>query len=326
MTIASFQRYPLGLCTVTAILAGCAGSQSVSPAVSGVNAAAYAAPGSKTFHYTGAPQTFTVPRGVKTIVVVARGAAGGLGRGGSKGAQPGRGVRVYAILPVKPEEKLFVFVGGQGSPGSGGFNGGGAGGRGAIFGHHYPHGGGGGGASDLRLAHRGLLDRILVAAGGGGAGQFGWAGFSHGGDDPGGNGGPGGGSIGGSGTGGGVYSDEGAGGSGGTQSAGGAGGAGGEGDIGYGDGGHGKMGALANGGAGGRSDARIGGAGGGGGGGYYGGGGGGGGGGSPSSGPQGAGGGGGGGSSYVEPSAIKFRFWGGWKNATGDGQIVISWQ
>lgn len=38
-----------------------------------------------------------------------------------------------------------------------------------------------------------------------------------------------------------------------------------------------------------------------------------------------SGGGGGGGSSYVEPSAKNFRQWQGWKNATGDGLIVLSW-
>ena len=38
------------------------------------------------------------------------------------------------------------------------------------------------------------------------------------------------------------------------------------------------------------------------------------------------GGGGGGGSSYVEPSAISFKMWSGWRNATGNGLVVISWQ
>ena len=68
------------------------------------------------------------------------------------------------------------------------------------------------------------------------------------------------------------------------------------------------MGSRAQGGAGGQSAALKGGGGAGGGGGYYG------------------GGGGGGGSSYVEPSAIKSRVWPGWKDATGDGLIVIDWQ
>ncbi len=39
----------------------------------------------------------------------------------------------------------------------------------------------------------------------------------------------------------------------------------------------------------------------------------------------GGGGGGGGGSSYIEPRASKFESWHGWKNATGNGLVVISW-
>lgn len=35
---------------------------------------------------------------------------------------------------------------------------------------------------------------------------------------------------------------------------------------------------------------------------------------------------GGGGSSYIEPSVKRFRLWRGWKTATGDGLVVISWQ
>jgi hypothetical protein len=37
-------------------------------------------------------------------------------------------------------------------------------------------------------------------------------------------------------------------------------------------------------------------------------------------------GGGGGGAYYVEPDAIKFRMWKGWKNAIGNGLVVCSWQ
>jgi hypothetical protein len=38
-----------------------------------------------------------------------------------------------------------------------------------------------------------------------------------------------------------------------------------------------------------------------------------------------SGGGGGGGSSYIEPSALTQHQWRGWKDATGDGVIVIRW-
>ncbi len=88
----------------------------------------------------------------------------------------------------------------------------------------------------------------------------------------------------------------------------------------------GANGTLLDGGAGGQGgpDYDAGPGGGGGGGGYYGGGGGG-------AGSSGyyycylAGGGGGGGSSYIEPSAKSFRGWQGWKNADGNGLVVISW-
>jgi hypothetical protein len=324
MTTAAFRRYNIGLCAATAMLVGCGGSRVASPLVPGADGAPSAASGSKTFHYTGAEQTFKVPAGVKQIIVVARGGAGGVGRGGSvKGAHAGRGARAYAILPVKPGEQLFVFVGGKGSKSSGGFNGGGN--AGSYYGYY---GGAGGGASDLRRGGDGLNDRILVASGGGGEGELG-PGGSGSGPQPGGDGGNGGGSVGGSGTSGtGCCSNQARGGSGGTQSSGGVGGAGGLGGYGkrWSNGKRGKAGSFAAGGTGGKTAAY--GNGGGGGGGYYGGGGGGGGGAWPSSGiggePSGAG--GGGGSSYVEPSAIKFRFWGGWKSATGDGQIVISWR
>lgn len=305
-----------------AMLSGCAGSRSESFVEPAANGALPASAGSRTFHYDGAEQTFKVPAGVTQITVFARGAGGGRGRGPAVHAEPGRGAHIKAILPVSPGEKLYVFVGGTEPEGKGGFNGGGSG---CIKALPKQCGGGGGGASDIRLGKDRLFDRILVAAGGGGAGQYGWQGYSRGGNSPGGNGGDGGGGVGGNG---GLGSgDAGGGGFGGTESAGGAGGAGGEGTGRSYNGGDGQNGRRAHGGGGGRSAALKGGGGGGGGGGYFGGGGGGGGGGSvDSASPMGSGGGGGGGSSYVEPSAIKSRIWSGWKGATGDGLIVIDWQ
>jgi hypothetical protein len=317
MVIARFRRYRFGLWVTAAMLSGCV-AQSASPVVPGQNSGVNAVSGSQTFHFTSTYQTFTVPSGVTRITVVARGAGGGLGTRPFAGARPGKGARVYAVLPVKPGETLYVFVGGTENKSRGGFNGGGGGG-GIGHGHRevFDHGGGGGGASDLRPAYT-ANTRILVAAGGGGAGQFG---NGRSGPIAGGDGGDGG-YVGGRGGDGGCCAVGGRAGSGATRSAGGSGGVGGQGDRDY---SHGKNGRLRQGGAGGRTgDLKgKGGAGGGGGGGYFGGGGGGGGAGTSSG--SGSGGGGGGGSSYVEPSAIKFRFWGGWKNATGNGQIVISW-
>jgi hypothetical protein len=127
------------------------------------------------FKFTGAEQSFTVPSGVTTVHVVAIG-----GRGGKSGNAGGAGAQVEGNLSVSPGQLLFVEVGGNGGTAfgeneaaPGGFNGGGEG------------AGGGGGASDVRLKPRsaGLSPdtRLIVAAGGGGAGVFGEAGAGEGG-------------------------------------------------------------------------------------------------------------------------------------------------
>jgi Glycine rich protein len=301
-------RYVLAISVAAALLAGCGGSQPLTGSPAGVSQN-YSINGTeathhKAFQYTGGEQSFKVPAGVTSIDVDAVGAAGG-----SDGShQPSFGGRVKAAIPVRPGQTLDVFVGGVGGSrsGIGGFNGGGNGGI-------YPHkctGLGGGGASDVRAGGNTLRDRILVAggAGGGGGGRLG---YNYGG------GGEGGGKIGGHGAP--IKSHRvwfGVGGGGGTQRKGGAGGASGE-------GGAGTSGALGVGGAGGvcayfSTSGEVGPAGSGGGGGFYGGGGGGG-------GFEEAGG-GGGGSGYVEPSATNVHMQRGWKNATGNGEIVLSWQ
>lgn len=221
--------------------------------------ASSAAAATQTFKYTGSEQTFTVPAGVSTVHVLAIG-----GQGGKSGAQGGSPAEVQGDLTVKPGQTLYVEVGGEGGGGGeavnpGGFNGGGEG------------AGGGGGASDVRMAPRssGLFPdtRLIVAAGGGGAGSFGLEGAG-----PGGNAEEAGGSI---------PNNEGGGA--GTAGSGGSGGSGGC-TAGF-------AGELGLGGAGGNCESsNIG--GGGGGGGYYGGGGGG-------AGASFGGGGGGGGSSLV---------------------------
>lgn len=133
-----------------------------------------AAAATRTFTFTGAEQTFTVPAGVSTVHVLAIGA-----EGGKSGAQGGAAAEVQGDLTVKPGQVLYVEVGGQGGGGGaagnpGGFNGGGEG------------AGGGGGASDIRTnpLSEGLLPdtRLIVAAGGGGAGSSGLAGAGTGGN------------------------------------------------------------------------------------------------------------------------------------------------
>jgi hypothetical protein len=285
-----------------------------------INSGARALPNQKTFHYTGKMQSFKVPAGVTKITVVARGGAGAGETSSSYSYREyfGRGGRVYAVLPVRPREILYVFVGGQGSLSAGGFNGGGSPGIDASGREGY----GGGGASDVRRRGNTLRDRVLVAAGGGAQSCCGFSLF-------GGKGGPQVGEAGES-----DYSYGVGGGEGGTQSQGGAGGAGGIGSgSGSQDGTPGGSGTSGRGGSGGngaidgycnRSNYQCaGGGGGGGGGGYYGGGGGGGGEGDAYYGAP--GGGGGGGSSYVESRATRVQMWRGWKKATGNGLVVFSW-
>lgn len=106
------------------------------------------------FGYTGAPQTYTVPAGVTSILVAASGASGSAGAG-----VPGKGATTTARFAVTEGTSLIIMVGQEGAPtyqaGTGSFNGGGAGFQ-------------GGGASDVRLGGSSLADRILVAGGGAG--------------------------------------------------------------------------------------------------------------------------------------------------------------
>lgn len=307
-------RFALSLGVAAALLAACGGSQPPIGAPDATTVSGDSLPYHHTFNYTGSEQSFKVPAGVRSITVVARGAAG-TGKPPSYGHDFfGRGGRVYAVISVRPGETLHVFVGGQGTEAIGGFNGGGDGGASKDF--SYDRGYGGGGGSDVREHGSLLSDRILVAGGGGGEGNGRGSG----------DGGEGGGKIGGDG--GDAYFYYAGGGKGGTQNAGGSGGAGGPGSDGPGH--AGSPGRLGRGGKGGRGGinrhAYSGEGGGGGGGGYCGGGGGGGGEAGEASLYGRPGGGGGGGSSYVEPSAINVHMWRGWKNAISNGLVVFSWK
>jgi hypothetical protein len=314
-----FGRRMIGIGAAATMLAGCASQPPIGApgAMPVTNGAPDSLPYHKTFKFTGADQTFRVPAGVNSLTVVARGAEGG-GKSESSGDYFGHGGRVFAVIPVRPDEMLHVFVGGQGSGISGGFNGGASGGKAGGGGSTFANGFGGGGASDVREHGVRLKDRILVAAGGGGESDY----------PPDGYGGKGGGKVGGAG---GSYPSgyNGGFGTGGTQSQGGSGGVGGMGSSSE-NGANGSSGSFGRGGSGGEGarnpSGYDGGGGGGGGGGYYGGGGGGGGGASFGSIYGGIGGGGGGGCSYIEPSATRARTWGGWKTADGNGLVVFSWQ
>lgn len=157
-------------------------------------------PQTKTFNYTGAVQTWTVPQGVRYLKVDCVGAAGNASAsGGSYTPTNGKGGRVQCDLSVTPGQVLNIYVGGIN-----GYNGGGTS---STYGK-------GGGASDIRIGGTALANRKVVAGGAGGGLSF--SGFS-------GIGGNGGGLVGGNGTG---YSAEYAG-KGGSQTSGGAGGSGG---------------------------------------------------------------------------------------------------
>jgi hypothetical protein len=319
-----FARCALSIGVAAAFLAACGGGSSGFPAGS-ADAHAYAQ--QKTFKFTGDAQIFNVPNGVYQVQIDATG-----GNGEStfynKTIPGGYGGRVVATLSVKPNQQLIVYVGGNGSGPTGGFNGGAEAGIGEISSSDLA-GAGGGGASDVRTGTA-LDDRIVVAGGGGGAGTN-----SEGRDStP--FGGKGGALTGGKGGGGSKCRERGHGGyrldncgyggAGGTQSAGGAGGMSGTHSCYYGHqthicGADGMQGAGGSGGNSGGYSSYSAGGGGGGGGGYYGGGGGGGGAYLPGS--PGPGGGGAGGSSYVEPGASGVKMWKGSKAA--QGVVVIYW-
>ena len=140
-------------------------------ALAGVAETALATPLTTSYATTGAPATFTVPCGVRSIHALAIG-----GRGGSNGYAGGLAAKVEADLGVMPGQ-LEVRVAGNGGGGTstpGGYNGGG----GASV---YAGGASGGGASDIRTTAGDPASRILVAGGGGGSG-YGYDRAANGGD------------------------------------------------------------------------------------------------------------------------------------------------
>ncbi|MGA8796134.1 MAG: glycine-rich protein, partial [Candidatus Cybelea sp.] len=188
MTISGSDRYMLGMCAAIAILVGCGGHTDGS-AIPSINGNANVLLHHRPFYYTGKKQSFKVPVGVRSISIVARGAGGApLSYYSSERKKYGRGGRIHAVIPVRPGEMLYVFVGGEGSPGfdyrgGSGFNGGGAGGlyNGCGGRSRICYGYGGGGASDIRENGDSLSDRIVVVGGGGGAGTCGVIGGGGGG-------------------------------------------------------------------------------------------------------------------------------------------------
>ncbi len=172
----------------------------VAPSASAGGALPEAFTGTVDFAYTGAPETWTVPAGVTSIVVTTCGASGEnklIGGSNVKfSGRPGTGGCVTANVLVAPGDVVTVRVGGHprlGATTSGGWPDGGTMTCPSIF-----CGGAGGGSTDIRIGGDTLADRVLVGGGGGGGGAtaLGGAGGNAGGgtgtlDGFGQNGGPG---------------------------------------------------------------------------------------------------------------------------------------
>jgi outer membrane protein OmpA-like peptidoglycan-associated protein len=128
-----------------------------------------------TFPAMGDAYTWTVPANlIGPLTLDVQGAAGGDVDTATTG---GNGARVTGQYTATAGQVLTVSPGGSGTQGAGGWNGGGAGTAGEF---NYGSGGvasiwlqrygqGGGGASDIRVGGTDLGNRIIVAAGGGGA-------------------------------------------------------------------------------------------------------------------------------------------------------------
>lgn len=114
---------------------------------------------SDTFNYTGAQQTFVVPPGITSVNIKTWGAQGGA----NWVSNVNFGGYVEGDVAVTPGSTLYIYVGGQATTTTGGFNGGGNG-EGA--------GKGGGGGTDVRIGGTTYNDRVVVAGGGGGAGYW----------------------------------------------------------------------------------------------------------------------------------------------------------
>ncbi|WP_238986188.1 glycine rich domain-containing protein, partial [Brevibacillus borstelensis] len=139
-----------------------------------------------TFTLINAPETWTVPPGVRSIKIEAWGGEGGKNIHDGTSWNGGKGGYAYGNLSVTPGETLTVVVGGKGGDntyGSSKWAGGGYNGGGDVTERtgDYDGAGCGGGASDVRKGGTALSNRIIVAGGGGGAGG-GFTTAGHGGE------------------------------------------------------------------------------------------------------------------------------------------------
>jgi hypothetical protein len=142
-------------------------ARSAERATAPVTCAPAAAGDRQTFTYRGPTvQTFTVPRGIATVVAEVYGGHGG------KGAHTGdrrAGAMVVGYLQVVPGECLDLYVAGHGTPSGGGWGWGNGGSHGTAAGgdlNNGNSGAGGGGSSAIAVDH----GPMIVAGGGGGGG------------------------------------------------------------------------------------------------------------------------------------------------------------
>ncbi len=98
--------------------------------------------------YTGSTQSFTVPQGVTSILVVAKGAQGGTAYSGSYNFSGGMGASISGVFTVTPGQLIEIVVGQQG-------------------GSNFQYNSGGGGGS---FVWDNATTTLMIAAGGGGGG------------------------------------------------------------------------------------------------------------------------------------------------------------
>ncbi len=132
---------------------------------------------------TGSIQTYTVPAGVTSIRIDARGAKGGSTTFPGGSWIGGKGGRVQGTFAVTPGDVLYILVAGKGGNADGTA-------PGVETGMQQRTAAGGGGATIVSKGPIGSGTLLLVAGGGGGAGRLGFGGnvFQLGGSGAGGNG------------------------------------------------------------------------------------------------------------------------------------------
>lgn len=124
------------------------------------------------FDYTGAVQSVTLPKGKYTLECWGAQGGGLQNNSGLDTANGGLGGYSIGTLNLTQLTSLYIYVGGMGKSvdsglAEGGFNGGGC----AYGSGTNEPGNGGGGATDIRLNQDSLYSRVIVAGGGGGAGE-----------------------------------------------------------------------------------------------------------------------------------------------------------